>query len=288
MFGNNDFLPTKAMPFDENLFKIVGADETVSMAQHEMTLLGSGSDGSPFPADAVIHDSACGLGAVTESILATSPPSSIKIHATDLAPPMTTMFNHAAEANGWPCKAEVMDAQKLSFPDNTFSHAFLSFGLPIIQDPVAAASEMYRTLKPGGIAITAFWLYGPQGECALKVNQAIRGPEGPLTIEPHPQHTEKTFIQSLLVKGGFKAENCQLYEHSAFLPVQSVHELATAIWSSIGRPKRGWAPEDDETWDEAIAKYEELLTKEPGYQVDDDGNVTLKGTAQIVIARKEA
>lgn len=57
--------------------------------------------------------------------------------------------------------------------------------------------------------------------------------------------------------------------------------------SSIGQPRGGWAEDDDEKWDVAIAQYKEMLTREPGYQVDEDGNITLKATAQIVIVRKE-
>lgn len=187
------FVPKKAMPFDSKLFQIIGAHETLEIAQHTMTLLPT----PPFPADTVIHDAACGLGPVTESILATTPPPTIKIHATDVAPPMINVYNQSAEAKKWPCRAEIMNAQKLAFPDATFSHVFLSFGLPIMDDPVAAASEMYRTLKPGGTAITAFWLHNPQGECGVKVCRAIRGPDARLNIEPNPHHTEKGYIKSL-------------------------------------------------------------------------------------------
>lgn len=187
------FVPKKAMPFDSNLFQIIGADETLEIARHTMTLLPT----PPFHADAVIHDAACGLGPVTETILASAPPPTIKIHATDIAPPMINVYNQAAEARHWPCRAEIMDAQKLAFPDATFSHVFLSFGLPIMDDPVAAAREIYRTLKPGGTAVTAFWLHNPQGECGVKVSRAIRGPDARLNVEPNPQHTDKNYIRSL-------------------------------------------------------------------------------------------
>lgn len=90
-----------------------------------------------------------------------------------------------------------------------------------------------------------------------------------------------------MVEAGFKAEDCQLYEQSALLPVQDLDDLATAIWSSIGQPKGGWTHNDDEQWDEAIGKYKELLPTQPGYQVDGNGNIVLKATAQIVIVRKE-
>lgn len=136
-----------------------------------------------------------------------------------------------------------MDAQKLTFPDATFSHVFLSFGLPIIDDPVAAASDMYRTLKPGGTAITAFWLHNPQGECAIKVDRAIRGSDSRLTIEPHAQHGEKDYIRSLLVRGGFKSEACQLYEHSAFF---ACARCARACYRYLERhrPAKEWMDQE--------------------------------------------
>ena len=136
MAAPSEFVPKQAMPFDGKLFDIIGADETLTIAKHEMTLL------PPFPSGAVIHDAACGLGPVTQSILATAPPSDIKFYATDIAPPMVGIYNQVSSGNNWPVKAEVMDAQKLTLPDAMFSHTFLSFGLPIIKDPVAAAKEI--------------------------------------------------------------------------------------------------------------------------------------------------
>ncbi|KAI1186648.1 hypothetical protein F5B17DRAFT_431332 [Nemania serpens] len=82
-----------------------------------------------------------------------------------------------------------------------FSHTFFSFRLSIIDDPVAAAKEMYRTLAPGGTAVTAFSLQIPQGECAQETRMAVYGPDAHLA----------------------------LYEKSAFLPVQDLDEFARAI-----------------------------------------------------------
>lgn len=280
MSAPSGFVPKKIMPFDGRLFEIIGADETLHIAKHEMTLLPT------FPPDSAIHDAACGLGPVTESILATSPPATIKIEATDVAPPMAGLYNTFASAKNWPSRAEVMDAQKLTFPDANFSHVFLSFGLPIIEDPVAAATEIYRTLKPGGTAVTAFWLHIPQGECAQKTRRAIWGPDARLSIEPHPEHSDRGYIRSLLVKGGFKFQDVQLHEKTASIPVNDLDEFASAIWSSIGQPLGGWTEDDDEKWDAALAKYKELLTHEPGYRVDGDGKITLTATAQIAIVTK--
>ena len=115
------FGPKQAMPFDTKLFEIIGADETVGIAEHEMTLL------PPFAPDSVIHDAACGLGPVTQSILATSPPTTIQILATDLAPPMVGMYNNIAMGKNWPSKAAIMDAQNVTFPRQHILPHFLVF-----------------------------------------------------------------------------------------------------------------------------------------------------------------
>ncbi|KAK9772393.1 putative Methyltransferase type 11 domain-containing protein [Seiridium cardinale] len=274
------YVPKKAMPFDAKVFEIIGADETLDIAKHEMTLL------PPFPADAIIHDAACGLGPVTESIIATGPPNTIKIEATDLAPPMVGIYNNNATGKKWPSRAVTMDAQKLTFPDSTFSHVFLSFGLPILENPVTAAKEMYRTLKPGGTAVTAFWLQIPQGECGQDTRRAIWGPDAKLAIEPNPRHKDRDYLRDLLVEGGFKFEVVELYEKSATLPVEDLDIFSTAIWSAIGQPAGGWTEEDDEKWDVAVVKYKELLQKKSGFNRDADGKITLTAIAQIAIVRK--
>ncbi|KAK8028382.1 hypothetical protein PG991_005438 [Apiospora marii] len=139
-----------------------------------------------------------------------------------------------------------------------FTHVFLSFGLPILDDPVRAAKEMYRTLRPGGTAVTAFWLQIPQGECAGETRRAVYGADARLAVEPKPQHKDRDYIRGLLVEGGFRFEDVQLHEKSAFLSVQSLDESALAIWSAIGVPPGGWTQNDEDTWDAAVAKYKEL------------------------------
>lgn len=271
------------MPFHGNLFDIIGADETVAIAHHEMTLLGCPA----FPADAVIHDAACGLGAVTKSILATSPAPTIKIHATDIAPPMTGTINQSAEANHWPCRAEIMGRAGASLRGR-----HLHLRLPVLRP---AYHRRPRRRRPRDVSHPQVGRHGRHGLLAAPTRRAsapsrCAGPCGapaPGSPSSHPQHSDRGYIKSLLVEGGSRADDFQVYEHSALLAVRDVDELANAIWSAIGRPRGGWTEEDDEQWDEVVAKYKELLPEEPGYQVDGDGNVTLKATVQIVIAREE-
>jgi ubiquinone/menaquinone biosynthesis C-methylase UbiE len=55
---------------------------------------------------------------------------------------------------------QVMDAEKLSFPDNTFDVALSRFGFQIFTDPEKAAKESYRVLKPDGRFGVIVWSTG--------------------------------------------------------------------------------------------------------------------------------
>ncbi|CAI6334455.1 unnamed protein product [Periconia digitata] len=276
------FTPKQVMPRDDRLFAIIGADMTQSIAEYEVSLL------RPFPEDSIIHDAACGLGPVTNSILQTLPPKSIAIHATDLAPPMVGIYNMLSKSKDWPAEARVMDCQKLEFTASTFTHTFLSFGLPIIADPNAAAKEMYRTLQPGGTAVTAFWMSLPQGDSAVETRRVVWGPDARVKVEPHPRHNDPTFNHDLLVEAGFNSGDIKLYESTTSLPVEDLDEFACAIWSIIGEPVGGWKQEDEDRWDEAIEAYKKVLMQKKGFHVDGEGRIVLEGVAQIAIAKKEA
>jgi SAM-dependent methyltransferase len=54
-------------------------------------------------------------------------------------------------------EAREMDMQALAFPDATFDAATCRFGMMFCPDPVKAASEIRRVLKPGARFATAVW-----------------------------------------------------------------------------------------------------------------------------------
>jgi ubiquinone/menaquinone biosynthesis C-methylase UbiE len=59
---------------------------------------------------------------------------------------------------GWKdVRAEVMNSEALMFSNDTFTHSFASFLLMAVSDPDEVASEIYRTLRPGGTAFATIW-----------------------------------------------------------------------------------------------------------------------------------
>ncbi|KAL4924161.1 class I SAM-dependent methyltransferase [Aspergillus undulatus] len=116
--------------------------------------------------EGIILDNACGTGALTFELLLSFPQNikkMIEIHATDIAPSMITtlLTKRAAEYKHIHSEIQLhatpMDSQNLSFPENSFTHVYMNFGIFFLPDPVRGVEEIYRTLKPGGHAYISTW-----------------------------------------------------------------------------------------------------------------------------------
>lgn len=113
----------------------------------------------PLETRSVVLDNACGPGIVTGEIQQSFAASNIpRIHAVDFSPRMIDELKRRATAEAWTnVEARVMDAQDLTFEDNSFTHSITNFGIFLFPDPVKAASEIRRTLRPGGVALVTTW-----------------------------------------------------------------------------------------------------------------------------------
>lgn len=73
-----------------------------------------------------------------------------EITATDITPSMVARIKRRNAKLKSNLKAEVMDGQRLKYPDNSFDKITLHLILAVIPDPVACLMEAERVLKPGG------------------------------------------------------------------------------------------------------------------------------------------
>jgi enediyne biosynthesis protein CalE5 len=117
---------------------------------------------------AAIHDGqrvldlACGAGALVA-------PESVRVgargrvQATDLSPDMVVVTRRRVDRLGLKnVDVQEMDAQALTFPDASFDAATCRFGLMFCPDPVRAASEIRRVLRPGARAAIVVWDVPPK------------------------------------------------------------------------------------------------------------------------------
>jgi SAM-dependent methyltransferase len=103
-------------------------------------------------------DVGCGNGAFTEVLMARCVPASIV--GVDPSEGQLAYARGRAGIKG--AEFRVADAQSLPFPDNSFDAASMALVIVFIPDPVKAARELARVVRPGGIAATYMWEF-PDG-----------------------------------------------------------------------------------------------------------------------------
>jgi SAM-dependent methyltransferase len=243
----------------------------------------------PFEVTSIVHDNACGAGAVTELILTAdpAPPSGIRIHATDIDANFVAGTKTMTEERGWPVETGIMDARKLRFGDNFFTHSFTAFAFHCMPCGEDAAKEIHRTLQPGGTAIAMIWSSMPHVAAFQEAHWRTRGRDGvmPSLLLDEPPFTGKD-LENLLRAGGF--DNIEMHDMAVKVKIVNMEHWAQLGWSYLGRlpGTKEWNEEDEERWDEAIETIIDEMQKHGRSEKGDNGEVFLKFTACVAVAEK--
>ena len=98
-------------------------------------------------------DVGCGNGAFTEVLIARCAPAAVS--AID---PSEGQLSYARTRPGTKlAEFRVGDAQALPYPDRSFDAATLALAISFVPDPIKAATEMMRVVKPGGWVAGYMW-----------------------------------------------------------------------------------------------------------------------------------
>ncbi|KAF5675759.1 hypothetical protein FHETE_2362 [Fusarium heterosporum] len=238
--------------------------------------------------DAVVHDVGCGLGAATSAVVANFKGEGVLIKGSDINKDVVDAYRQNIAKNKWPAEAFEMDASALDFPEETFTLSIASgviFVLP--NDGIDAVKEMYRTLKPGGIAIVNSWAYTPTIPAIHAACKKTRPLGTPLPRQGLEKWEDNDFLRAVVIKGGFTPENVSLEKRNVFVTVGDLKRFATMIWSFIaGTTTAGWLESDEESWDAAVDEVVEGLMLTEGYEKLADGKNKIMFKANIAVARK--
>lgn len=127
--------------------------------------------------------------------------------------------------------AELADGQALPFDSQSFDTAFSMFGLMFFPDRPKGFSEMYRVLRPGGVAVVSSWAPLDRAPLMLLMIEALRkvdptrpAPQTNLLSLENPQ-----LFLSEMRGAGFVDVALGAYEHGVRV------ESAESYWNTISR-----------------------------------------------------
>jgi SAM-dependent methyltransferase len=236
----------------------------------------------------MIHDNACGAGAMTDAIIdSSSSASDIYIVATDVEPQLVDRVNQKAREKGWKnVKSEVMPSEDLTFEDNQFTHSFMNLGIMIMEKDVEVAREVYRTLGKDGITVMSIW----DRPLPVQVVTAAHNRFRPHATELPPVIKRGGFderdLRHVLEDAGFDGNGIRFEKTIAVLDVADLKWWASAVWSFVGAPIGGWTPEDERRWDGVIDFMVEWLKDYEGVEKGEQGGVQFTMPAHVAIAHK--
>lgn len=249
--------PTAAAAFDKSsdAYERMTGGCTREVAQFLLTLE------PKVETSSIILDNACGTGIMTSEILALFPDAKPKIFAADLAPSMIANFSTMARAKGWVKDGDdglmisVMDAEDLTYPDNTFTHSYTNLGFPFFAQAEKAAGHVYRTLKVGGTAFISTWselgYLRPVHEAQLRVHPDSKPWEIPM---PKEWLTKERLVE-VLEKGGFESGKIQVQERTVGYRGKDVDDLMDIMKASFqGYVTSGWTEGEKEQWVQELRK----------------------------------
>lgn len=279
------FWPRQMIPPTPESFKELARDGGKRLAAVSLAQIPA------IPAGARIHDNGCGSGAATTAIMASVPPevaASISITGTDISRGAVDSYRARAASSSWPAEGLVMDADSLSFPDETFTH---SFGSAMIfvgprNNGVDAVKEMHRTLQPGGTLLLNCFGRSNVLEPIRKASRATRAGGVLPEWDSFEQWTDPSFIAGIVEAGGFEKEAIKVVQCHMFVNVGNYERATTLVWSMRGMPRGGWTEEDEEHWEEAVEIVRQELQQTDEFRMLDDGTAEVKYPAIVVTATK--
>ena len=199
----------------------------------------------PLTKDSVVHDNGCGPGITVGEILKLDFSDGLPtIYATDYSP---AMIRKVKEKEWKDVREEVMNSEDLKFPSDTFTHSFASLLFMAVNDPDKVASEIYRTLKPGGTTFATIWETFGWLPVAHAAQKSVK-PQAPLFPSPVSREWQtESRLRSCLQSGGFQADDIEIKRSkvTAYMKdmVSGMDHFVEAVTMMVAQ---GWTPEESE------------------------------------------
>ncbi len=153
----------------------------------------------PINKSASVIDVACGTGILT-CMMANQVHN---VHAVDFSTEMLSdLRSRLTKREIHNVELTYADGQNLPFKDNSFDDAFSLFGLMFFPDRIKGFKEIYRVLKPNGIAVVSSWSSIEKSTLMQVTSKAIKAA---LPSAPSPRANSSTLENPELFKNEMEA-----------------------------------------------------------------------------------
>ncbi|KAK6354612.1 hypothetical protein TWF696_003754 [Orbilia brochopaga] len=196
---------------------------------------------SPITSESVILDNCCGSGAITTAIVKSAKEKGVtpKIHATDLS---AGMISHVKELHkdvpG--VQTAIMDAQELTFADNTFSHVICAFGVFFCRDYDVGYSQMYRVAAPGSITVITSWKTVGWAPVVDYMIEKIRPGQKKFVFPAPPGFEDAAWVKDRMEKTGWKDVSVREIQDYT----KASDDIASALLPMLREHAEGWTDEE--------------------------------------------
>jgi ubiquinone/menaquinone biosynthesis C-methylase UbiE len=175
---------------------------------------------------AQVLELACGTGILTSELLSVLEPT-VHLVATDLNEPMLAVAQ--AKIRDRRVEWQQADVHSLPFDSGRFEAVVCQLGIQFFTDKVAAAAEVRRVLRPGGVFLFSTWGWpqeNPLAHIAQQTAQACFPGDTPTFYQVPWSYGDTRQIESDLRAGGFR--------HVSIQPVSLVGRAPSADYAAMG------------------------------------------------------
>lgn len=223
-------------------------------------------------AGARVLDIASGRGAVLFPAAERVGPDG-EVVGIDLADAMALATSKEAARRGLSARVSVMDAEELSFADESFDCVTCGFGIMFLPDQNRGVAQMRRVLKFGGRLALSTWQVSPSEDLRITLNAL-----GLIdAVQQQGWITDAAVLERLLTKNGFV--NVQVHVDS----IDFCYANANEVWQEgLGTGMRHVLGNLDAAHKErALAAFAERI--EPRRR---DSGIYITSTALLALADK--
>ncbi len=146
-------------------------------------------------------DVGCGNGAFTEVLIARCSPAAV----TGIDPSDGQIDYARTRPGTKTAQFQVGDAQSLPFADDSFDAASMALVISFLPDPLKAAAEMARVVKPGGWVATYMWDFPGGGFPLRPVAEAMKFLGMAAVARPNVDASRRDEMRAIWEKVGLRS-----------------------------------------------------------------------------------